>query len=369
MLKPEQNSYKIGGIEVRELSDTYGTPLYVYDTSDISSQISKLKKAFSACDMHIKYACKALNNVSILRYIHSLGCGLDTVSIQEVQLGLHAGYQANEIIFTPNGVGMDEIEQAVESGVQINIDNLSTLEQFGNKYGSHVPVCIRLNPHIMGGGNINISTGHIDSKFGISIYQFRHIERIIKHYGMRVNGLHMHTGSDILDIEIFLRAADILFEHAELFPELDFLDFGSGFKVAYKPDDYETDLDELGTRLSERFNAFREAYHRPLQLWFEPGKFIVSAAGTFLVHVNVLKQTTSALFVGVDSGFNHLIRPMLYNSYHTITNVSNPGGNSEYVQLSEISVRRILLVGTANWPNLQREIFLLSATPVHTDLP
>jgi len=326
MIKLDSATFSIGGINTSEISDCYGTPTYVYDSEIISNQYKKLTDSFTPVDLRIKYACKALSNVSVMQFIRSLGCGLDTVSIQEVLLGIHVGFNPSEIIYTPNCVSMEEIEMAVSKGVQINIDNLSTLEQFGEKYGRDVPVCIRLNPHIMGGGNINISTGHIDSKFGISIYQIRHVERIVKHYNMHINGLHMHTGSDILDVDIFLRAADVLFEYAEYFKELDFLDFGSGFKVAYKLDDYETDLEELGTRLSERFNAFCEQYHRPLQLWFEPGKFLVSASGTFLVKVNVLKQTTSAMFVGVDSGFNHLIRPMLYNAFHTITNVSNPQG-------------------------------------------
>jgi len=237
-----------------------------------------------------------------------------------------AGYAPKEIIYTPNSVSMEEIDMAVKEGVYINIDNFSILEQFGEKYGRSVPVCIRINPHIMGGGNINISTGHIDSKFGISIYQMRHVERIVKTYNMHVNGLHMHTGSDILDTDVFIRAAEILFEQAENFKELEFLDFGSGFKVPYKPDDYSTDLKELGEKLTERFSAFCDRYGRKLQLWFEPGKFLVSESGTFLVKVNVLKQTTSAVFVGVDSGLNHLIRPMLYNSYHHITNISNPSG-------------------------------------------
>jgi diaminopimelate decarboxylase len=221
---------------------------------------------------------------------------------------------------------MEEIDLAVKEGVQINIDNTSILEQFGTKYGSSVPVCIRINPHLMAGGNINISTGHIDSKFGISIYQMRHVERIVKSTGLRVNGLHMHTGSDILDVDVFLRGAEILLEQTELFPDLDFLDFGSGFKVPYKPDDYYTDVVELGDKLSDRFLEFQKNYGKKVDLWFEPGKFLVSESGTFLAKVNVLKQTTATVFVGLDSGLNHLIRPMFYNSYHHIINVSNPAG-------------------------------------------
>jgi diaminopimelate decarboxylase len=326
MIQLQDGAYTIGGIHIQELVNSFGTPLYVYDAEIIDRQYSRLKQAFSSCKTRINFACKALNNVKVMRHLHDLGACLDTVSIQEVWLGLKAGFTPEEIIYTPNCVSMEEIDLAVKEGVMINIDNISILEQFGLKYGNTVPICIRINPHVMAGGNINISTGHIDSKFGISIYQMRHVDRVVKNTGLNVIGLHMHTGSDIVDVDIFLRAADILFEQAEHFPDLTFIDFGSGFKVPYKPDDHSTDIEELGEKLTARFKEFCSEYGRELELWFEPGKFLVSQAGTFLVKVNVLKQTTAAMFVGVDSGLNHLIRPMLYNGYHHITNVSNPEG-------------------------------------------
>ena len=326
MIQLQDGAYAIGGIQITELVNSFDTPLYVYDIDIIDRQYSRLKQAFSSCKTRINFACKALNNVKVMRHLHDLGACLDTVSIQEVWLGLKAGFTPEEIIYTPNCVSMEEIDLAVKEGVMINIDNISILEQFGLKYGNTVPVCIRINPHVMAGGNINISTGHIDSKFGISIYQMRHVDRVVKNTGLNVIGLHMHTGSDIVDVDIFLRAADILFEQAEHFPDLTFIDFGSGFKVPYKPDDHSTDIEELGEKLTARFKEFCTEYGRELELWFEPGKFLVSQAGTFLVKVNVLKQTTAAMFVGVDSGLNHLIRPMLYNGYHHITNVSNPNG-------------------------------------------
>lgn len=326
MIQLQDGAYTIGGIHIQELVNSFDTPLYVYDAEIIDRQYARLKQAFSSCKTRINFACKALNNVKVMRHLHDLGACLDTVSIQEVWLGLKAGFTPEEIIYTPNCVSMEEIDLAVKEGVMINIDNISILEQFGLKYGNTVPICIRINPHVMAGGNINISTGHIDSKFGISIYQMRHVDRVVKNTGLNVIGLHMHTGSDIVDVDIFLRAADILFEQAEHFPDLTFIDFGSGFKVPYKPDDHSTDIEELGEKLSARFKEFCTQYGRELELWFEPGKFLVSQAGTFLVKVNVLKQTTAAMFVGVDSGLNHLIRPMLYNGYHHITNVSNPEG-------------------------------------------
>ncbi len=320
------DAYYAGGVRLTDVANEFGTPVYVYNADKIVSQYKRLKNAFNPIDIKIKYACKALNNTAILKLLRNEGSGLDTVSINEVKLGLRAGFTPDQIIFTPNCVGIDEIKEAVELGVHINIDNISILEQFGAIYGNSVPCCIRLNPHIMAGGNSKISTGHIDSKFGISIYQLRHVVRVVKSNNMLINGLHMHTGSDILDAGVFLQGAEILFDAAKDFPDLTFIDFGSGFKVAYKPNDVTTDIEELGQLLGSRFLEFCKEYGRELELWFEPGKFLVSEAGYFLVKSNVIKQTTATVFVGVDSGLNHLIRPMLYDSYHEIVNISNPDG-------------------------------------------
>lgn len=305
-------------------------PVYVYDASKIQSQYQRLKNAFSGvAQLKINYACKALSNISILKLMQNMGSGLDTVSIQEVQLGLEAGFEPADIIFTPNGVSLGEIETVAKMGVQINIDNLSILEQFGTKHPK-VPVCIRINPHVMAGGNSNISVGHIDSKFGISIHQIPHVLRIVENTKMHINGVHMHTGSDILDIEVFLHASEILFNTALQFKDLSFVDFGSGFKVPYREGDIETNIEELGEKLTNRFAEFCKTYGKTLELAFEPGKFLVSQAGYFLTKVNAVKQTTSTVFAQVDSGFNHLIRPMLYNSYHEIVNISNPEGRERF---------------------------------------
>lgn len=316
--------------ELLSVADQFGSPVYVYDSAKIKNQYMRLTTAFKGVKkLKVNYAVKALSNISVLKYIHQLGAGLDTVSLQEVQLGLAAGVPPEQIIFTPNGVSLREIEEVAQLGAQINIDNLSILEQFGNKYPK-TPVCIRINPHVMAGGNANISVGHIDSKFGISIHQIPHIQRIVANTGMLINGIHMHTGSDILDIDVFLHASEILFETAEQFDNLEFIDFGSGFKVPYSDSDIETNIEELGERLGVRFNEFCKKYGSDLTLAFEPGKFLVSEAGCFLANVNVIKQTTSTVFAQVDSGFNHLIRPMLYGSQHHIENISNPQGRERF---------------------------------------
>ncbi len=322
----KETSYQIQGVDLLNVANEFGSPIYVYDADKIVSQYKQLCTAFKGVDLKIKYACKALTNINILKLLRQQGCGLDTVSIQEVMLGLEAGFEPHEILYTPNCVSFDEIKRAVDVGVQINIDNISILEQFGDKYGSSVPVCIRLNPHIMAGGHSHISVGHIDSKFGVSIHQVPHLLRVVKTYNIKVNGLHMHTGSDILDAEVFLIGAELLFNVAKEFKDLEFMDFGSGFKVGYRPGDVTTDIAALGKKITKRFNEFCAEYGRKLELWFEPGKFLVSESGYFLVRANVIKQTTSTVFVGVDSGQNHLLRPKLYDAYHQITNLSNPKG-------------------------------------------
>ncbi|WP_299124002.1 diaminopimelate decarboxylase [uncultured Winogradskyella sp.] len=313
-----------------KIAKDFGSPIYVYDTETITNQYKRLTKAFGKVKhLKLNYAVKALSNISILKLFNSLGSGIDTVSIQEVQLGLKAGFKPENIIFTPNGVSLEEIEKVSKLGVQINIDNLSILEQFGTKH-PNIPVCIRINPHVMAGGNTNISVGHIDSKFGISIHQIPLLLRIVENTKMNINGIHMHTGSDILDIDVFLYASEILFETAKNFKNLEFIDFGSGFKVPYKKGDIETNIEELGDKLSKRFNEFCKEYGKDLTLAFEPGKFLVSEAGVFLAKVNVVKQTTSTVFAQIDSGFNHLIRPMLYGSQHDIVNISNPKGRERF---------------------------------------
>jgi diaminopimelate decarboxylase len=323
-----EQRYVIQGVDLLGLTDEFGTPLYVYDASKIASQVKRMRDAFEDQTMRIKYAAKALTNVSILKLMNSLGVGLDAVSKQELQLALHAGYKVSNLQFTPNNVDFDEIRWAADQGIQITIDNIPMLCKFGEAYGDSKPCCIRFNPHIMAGGHLKISTGHIDSKFGISILQIPEIMQVVNKYHLKINGLHIHTGSDILDSEVFLKGANILFGTAENFPDLEYIDFGSGFKVSYQEGDPETDIEDLGAQMKLAFKEFCQNYGKPLELWFEPGKFLVSEAGVLLVNTNVVKTTPATVFVGVNSGMNHLIRPMMYDSHHEMVNISNLKGHT-----------------------------------------
>jgi diaminopimelate decarboxylase len=319
-------SLKLSNKQLINIASDFGTPVYVYHAEKIEEQFKKLKEAFKNSDSKFFYACKALTNINILKWMKQIGASLDCVSINEVMLGLRAGFEPKNILFTPNCVDFAEIEEGKNLGVNINIDNISILEQFGNRYGNSYPVCIRLNPHIMAGGNYKISTGHVDSKFGISIHQLRHIERVVKTTNLNVTGLHMHTGSEIKDVSVFIEGLEVMFEIARHFQNLEFIDLGSGFKVPYQQDDPETDVDQLGAKVAEAFAGYEKETGRKLQIWFEPGKYLVSEAGYFVVKANVVKQTTATVFAGVNSGFNHLIRPMFYEAFHRIDNVSNAKG-------------------------------------------
>lgn len=325
----QQGAFRIQGVDLQALVKEFGSPLYVYDAEKILFQLKSLKTAFSNSEVKIKYAAKALTNISILKLLRRFGSDVDVVSIQEAQLALKAGFEPSQVMYTPSGVDFSEIVEGVNLGLTINLDNIPALRKFGEKYKDSYPCSIRLNPHIMAGGNYKISTGHSNSKFGISVYQLPEIQEAVSAYNIKVNGLHVHTGSEITESEVWLKMADIMFSVARDFPHLRFIDFGSGFKVAYKEGDNVTNIYDLGLKLTKAFNEFCQSYGRKLEMHFEPGKFIVSEAGMLLVRTNVVKPTPTVNFVGVDSGLNHLIRPMMYDAYHEIVNLSNPKGEQK----------------------------------------
>jgi diaminopimelate decarboxylase len=308
------------------IAEEFGTPLYVYHAEKIKEQYAKLQSAFSNTNTIFFYACKALTNINVLRYIRNLGANVDCSSINEVKLALHAGFPATRILYTSNGIDFNEIREAKELGVYINIDSLSNLDKFGAEFGSSYPVGIRLRPNILAGGNIKISTGHDKSKFGIPVDQIDLILKTVAKNQMRISDLHIHTGSEIKDVDVFLKGIEVLFDIANHFEHLEFIDLGGGFKIASMEGEQETDIPLLAEKVNQAFTYHPYKNGRRLQVWFEPGKFLVSAAGNFITKVNVLKETSVVDFVSVNSGFNHLIRPMFYDAYHRIENISNPEG-------------------------------------------
>ncbi len=308
------------------IAGEFGTPVYVYHAERIKEQYTQLQSAFKTSETRFFYACKALTNLNVLRYVKSIGCNIDCSSVNEVMLAVKAGFDRKNILYTSNNIAFSEIEAAQQLGVNINIDSLSNLEKFGKKFGHSYPVGIRLRPNIMAGGNLKISTGHEKSKFGIPLEQMDKVLAIVEQTQLKIHALHIHTGSEIKDVEVFAKGIEVLFGIAEKFPELKVFDFGGGFKVPYKPGEEGTDIALLGKKVAEEMEWFEEKYKRHMQVWFEPGKFLVSEAGYFVTKVNVIKESGATTFAGVDTGLNHLIRPMFYGAYHAIDNISNPAG-------------------------------------------
>lgn len=304
----------------------FGTPLYIYHAENIKEQYQKLTNAFAKQDTTFFYASKALTNINILRYIKEIGCNVDCSSINEVKLALQAGFEPERILYTSNGIDFSEIEEAATAGVHINIDSLSNLEKFGKKFGHSYPVGIRIRPNIMAGGNLKISTGHDGSKFGIPVDQLEKIEAVMRSTDLFIRTLHIHTGSDIKDADVFVKGIEVLFDLIPHFPELEVIDLGGGFKVPYHAGEEETDVNLLAQKIKETFDSHPVAGNKKFKLWFEPGKFLVSACGYLVTKVTVLKDNGATVFAAVNSGLNHLIRPMMYDAWHEIENISNPGG-------------------------------------------
>lgn len=310
--------------QLKNIAGQFGTPLYVYDAAHISSQYKKLTDAFSGSNTRFFYACKALTNINILKHIKSIGCNVDCSSINEARMALLAGFEPKQVLYTSNSIHFSEIEEAVSFGIHINIDSISNLEKFGKRYGHDYPVGIRLRPNIMAGGNLKISTGHDKSKFGIPVDQLAEVLKVVEENNIHIQNLHIHTGSDIKDVEVFVKGIEVLFDIIPHFKELSSIDLGGGFKVPYKTGDAETDIPLLAKKVKEAFDNHDVA--KGLEIWFEPGKFLVSGSGYLIAEVNVLKETANTTFVGLNTGFNHLIRPMFYEAWHEIKNISNPDG-------------------------------------------
>lgn len=326
-MKQQNDTRTIQNIPVADLAEQFGTPLYVYDTDIIKEHLDRFREGFSSVDLKIKYACKALTNMSVMNFLRTQGTGLDTVSLAEIRMGLTVGFKPQEIVFTPNCVDFSEIEEAVDFGVKINIENLSNLEKFGKRYGNKVAVCIRLNPQIAAQSNSDkVDWWHKQSKFGISIDQIDDVKKLEDQYDLNIDGIHIHSSSVIMSPEIFINGARAVFDIAMRFKNLQFIDFGGGIKVDVGDGNEVIDVKELGKLLDIEFSTFCQKYGRKLELWFEPGRYLVGNAGYLITTCVVRKRNGGSEFIGVDSGFNHLIRPMMYGAYHEIVNASNPDG-------------------------------------------
>ncbi|MFA6073148.1 MAG: diaminopimelate decarboxylase [Candidatus Woesearchaeota archaeon] len=312
---------------LRNVAKIHETPTYVYDELKIIEQYTKLQNAIPWKSLKIFYAMKANYNPHILNLLKNLGANIDAVSIGEIILAKKIGFDSTKIIYTPNNIDDKELINAKKEQIIFNIDSLSLLERFGKLYPSS-EICLRFNPEIIDGEHEHVQTSGIDTKFGLALFDLKQVLIIIKKYNLTVIGLHEHIGSGICNAESFLNSLEIILNLAtkENFPDLKFVDIGGGFKVNYHPQEPEIDYNIIGEKITTAFQKYCATYGRELELFVEPGKYLVADAGSLLIEVTTIKNIKNKTIIGTNSGFSHLIRPILYGAYHNILNISNPTG-------------------------------------------
>ena len=327
-MKVSENKLYLENISAELIMQEYGSPLYVYEESVLRSCFRQLISGFPEGLLKIHYSMKANSNQTILKILCEEGSSIDAVSEYEVRLALESGFEPDQIIFTGNNNNLEEIEYCVEQKVLINIGSLALLELFGKRH-SGITLSVRINPGLGAGHHAHCITGGPDSKFGIYLDQIDSVLDLANKYNLTINGIHSHIGTGIFEAEPMLEAMEMTLAVAEKFPELQLVDFGGGFGIPYRPDQSALDMNDLSQKMTQRFRKFVYNYGRDLEMKIEPGKLLVGPAGILLTTVTHISETPKYRFVGVDSGFNHLLRPTIYGAYHRIINASCVSGNEE----------------------------------------
>ncbi len=315
---------EINGISVKDIIKEHGSPLYLYDAEYIRRQYKKLTEEFSEFKHRIHYAMKANENPAILYIIKDLGGGIDAVSPYEIDRALNLGFQQSDIVFTPSCTSVNELVYGIEVGVNVHIGAVEYFPLLGDRLKDKC-IGLRLNPSIDIKGNKKIATAHSNSKFGIPLRDLNKVKKYQDKYGFKVKGLHIHTGSNVKDVDDLNKSVAVLFDVVSQFEGVEYIDIGSGLKIKYRTGDGEIDLEKYAAHIKSKLYSL----NKDIEIKIEPGKFLVGNAGYLFTSVNIVKKGYEKTFVGVDSGFNHLIRPMYYDAYHEIENVSNPGGEIE----------------------------------------
>lgn len=329
-MEVQDNRLMLGGCSVESLAEAFGTPLYVYREEAIRRQCRAFREAFAAAEPDLHYAVKANHTPAVLRVLREEGLNIDAVSPFEVQLCLELGFGPEQILFTGNNTTEAELRYCLEQGVQVNVGSLGELERYGrlNPGGA---VSVRINPDVGAGHHHHVITGGPDSKFGIYHTEKETLRELLRQYDLKLTGIQSHIGTGILRTQDMLQAMEIILATARDFEALSFIDFGGGYGIPYRPDQEALPLEELGAAMAERFNRFCAEYGRSLKMKLEPGRFLVAQSAALLVRVTNIQATPAHVFVGTDSGFNHLLRPALYGAYHEVVNASRVQGETQAV--------------------------------------
>ncbi|MDG5766429.1 diaminopimelate decarboxylase [Balneolales bacterium ANBcel1] len=303
------------------IAKKWGTPTYVYSEKAIRDQCRKLTGLFSDVPVSWLYAVKANDNPHIVRVIAEEGLGFDTVSFEEALLCLELGTDPGDIFYTENNMTEAEMNGAVEEGIVLNIGSVDRLKAFCEQWPG-TSCSIRLKPDIGDGHHVKVDTGNIDSKFGIRMDLIDEVIALAESHKVTIRGLHAHIGSGIQKPENLIYELNVLLEASGKFKDLEFLNFGGGIPIPYRSGDPEFDVERFAEMASERFRTHLEESGKPLRFYFEPGRWIVGASGILLAEVTTVKDQGRKTFLGTNTGFNHLLRPALYDAYHEVINIS-----------------------------------------------
>lgn len=312
-------------MKLLDLAASHQTPLYVYDLDVVRRQARALREAIDFPSLRLLYAIKANPCPAVAQVLLDEDYGVDCVAPGEVALALRLGHKPSDILYTENNMNDEEMALAVKQGVLVNCGSLDRLEKLGR--AGATTAAVRFNPDVGGGEHAHVFTAGPLTKFGVHHSQVSEVQRIEAETGIKVIGAHMHIGSNVLEAATFREAMGVILSVARELPHLEFIDFGGGLGVPYNENQAPLDLPTIGRSAGELMRAFCAEYGRDIELRLEPGRFLVAEAGKLLTTVTAVKTNPDGrTFVGCDSGFNHLIRPTMYGSYHPIANLSNPNG-------------------------------------------
>lgn len=300
-----------------EIIHNFGSPVYVYSETILRERCRQLKNFVSYPKFIVDYSIKANSNPTLLKIIREEGLKADVVSQGEIYLAEYAGYRPKEIFYVCNNVSPEEMQYAINRGIRISVDSLSQLEQYG-RLNPGGEICIRINPGTGAGHHKKVVTAGKNTKFGINTDSAEEIKNILESFHLKLIGINQHIGSLFLSSESFLRSSEALLNFASEFPGLEFIDLGGGYGVPYEEGESKLDLNQLGQSLDLLIRNFTDGYGHEIYFRIEPGRYIVAECGLLLGSVHGIKYNGEKKYIGTDIGFNVLMRPILYDSYHEI---------------------------------------------------
>tara|TARA_B100000949_G_scaffold113630_1_gene100648 strand:+ start:934 stop:2217 length:1284 start_codon:yes stop_codon:yes gene_type:complete len=324
-------------VSTSKLASKFGTPVFVTDSERIIYNYNRLYSAFSSHydKFKINYAVKANNNLSILKLFNYLGSGVDCSCPEEIFLAKKMGFSSKDILYTGNYNSNDQLSYALKQKIIINIDSSSILPRL-LKLGTPNFISLRINPGIGGGSHSGLVFGGKHTKFGMSRKDAIHAYNLAKKSGVKQFGIHMMTGSSILDSSYFKKATNKLIDIAvEIVEEckisIDFINIGGGFGIPYKPPEKSLDIKKVGSDIGKIFNGKKSSkiLNNPW-LFVEPGRYLVADSTILLTNVHSIKSGPEK-YVGIDAGMNTLLRPALYGAYHHIVNASRLNSRNKEV--------------------------------------